>query len=233
MLKLITIKLCKEQFKVLLFILGVLIAILPTFLGWLNWNQNYSNIGLFVFLYFIGSYVVQFMKDKKLNQRLGGALVAVAFLMLVISAVTISYLQRSIGALANKEMYFYQYWSSFVIAEAIGWYLAVIGGIKIDSVSKISSKLIFMLSTSSLISYELHMHPLFKNRYVEWGVFNYINVGNSTAYFLSTVLTIVVIMFISVIVNIPLSKLSRVIADRLYLHVPKIIKDYIEEQGNC
>ena len=40
------------------------------------------------------------------------------------------------------------------------------------------SRLLKTLSSASLAVYLIHMHPVFKVHYVEWGIFRWINIAN-------------------------------------------------------
>lgn len=58
-----------RSLKYLITITFVLISIFPTFLSMFNWTQDYSNIGLFVFLYFIVGLIKKYENN---DIKIGG-----------------------------------------------------------------------------------------------------------------------------------------------------------------
>ena len=61
-----------RSLKYLITILFVLISIFPTFLSMFNWTQDYSNIVLFLFLYFIVGLIKKYENnDIKIGGRYG------------------------------------------------------------------------------------------------------------------------------------------------------------------
>lgn len=58
-----------KKLKYLIIIMFILISIFPTFLSMFNWTQDYSNIGLFVFLYFIVGLIKRYENN---DIKIGG-----------------------------------------------------------------------------------------------------------------------------------------------------------------
>ena len=195
----------KKQTMVATLLIFNVISLLPTFAGFLNWNQDYSNIGLFILMYFIAGIFEKVSLD---NRRIPCFLSIwlICFVALVCSPYAIKIVKSRISIGKLEASYMYQYWNVLVIGEAVSLF-ALLKDIKISN-----DKLGRVLKTfagATLITYELHMHPIFKTQYTPLKVFSYVDVSNSLEYIIEILLTCAAIWGIGVVVSIPVTKLSK------------------------
>lgn len=108
----------KQLIKFVILLLGML-SIGPLFFATYNWNQDYSNIGLFILLYFITAVIKR--NEEIYTKMMGGIIWLISLFVLVSSWVGIHLLGKyGIVSCLEKEMFFYQYCSPFVISQAVG-----------------------------------------------------------------------------------------------------------------
>lgn len=118
-----------------------------------------------------------------------------------------------ISICGDKEMFFYQYGSPFVIMEAIG--LFKIYSEKKIIINGVIRKLIFITANSSLIVYLVHMHPVFKLNYVKWGYFSTIDVNKPLIFIFNMLLIIITVFTSGIICSIPVTKLARIMSKEI------------------
>ena len=192
----------KAFMKYTVIVLFGLNSILSTILAFLDWNQDYSNIGLFILLYFIVAYLK--MNQDILNKTRGGILWGLNIGCLVMSWLIFDMLsQKGISIVVGREMFLYQYCSPFVIMEAVGIFICFFA-----KETYYKSRLLKTLSSASLAVYLIHMHPVFKVHYVEWGIFRWINIANPIAYLAQMAGVVVVVFMVGTVVSIPMTMLS-------------------------
>lgn len=199
----------KKLFK-LTGIFLIVISFCQIFLGFIGWKQNYSNIGLFIFLYLVAACI----KNDKIylkNKMIGWALWIASFIALILSWIGIMFLQNRGGVLQNKEMYFYQYWSPFVIMEAIGMFIIFLNIKPKNNANneKLFQRLTILFVNSSLVSYLIHMHPIIKNLYTPYRILDFMITDNGIIFFGLTILVSVLIMLFGVIAGFFITHLAR------------------------
>lgn len=191
-----------RSLKYLITILFVLISIFPTFFSVFDWTQDYSNIGLFVFLY----YIVGYIKKCETNEiKIGGGwqIWSISILLLFASWLVIYLLSFNIHFFAGREMILYQYCSPLVISEAIGLFLLFIGKKRTHG-----KKYLGILANSSLVVYLIHMHPIIKKYYVQWNILGWINVSNPLIMMVQIASVVIFVYCVGVVVSIPFNRLS-------------------------
>lgn len=201
-----------RSLKYLITILFVLISIFPTFLSIFNWTQDYSNIGLFVFLYFIVGLIKKYENnDIKIG---GGQIWSISILLLFTSWIVIYLLSYKFTPFAGREMILFQYCSPIVISEAVGMFLLFL---RIKTVHKI--KFVGILANSSLVVYLIHMHPIIKNNYVQWNIFGWVNVSNPIIMIIQLTTFVFCVYGIGVVLSIPLNKAATVVSNKVVNYV--------------
>lgn len=177
-------------------------SVLSTFFAFLDWNQDYSNIGLFILLYFIVAYLK--MDKDALSKIRGGILWGASAACLVMSWLVLDMLSRKgISIAAGREMFLYQYCSPLVIMEAVGIFICFFA-----KEMYCKSRLLKTLSSASLTVYLIHMHPVFKEHYVEWGILRWINVANPISYITQMAIVVGAVFMAGAVVSIPITGLS-------------------------
>lgn len=69
--------------------------------------------------------------------------------------------------------------------------------------------MIKVIVNASLVIYLVHMHPVFKNRYVEMGVFSWVNVNDVWLYVIESIVCILIIFIVGILVSIPITTISK------------------------
>ena len=100
-------------------------------------------------------------------------------------------------------MMLFQYCSPLVIGEAVGVFILCIGKKKVHM-----SRMISTLANASLAVYLIHMHPIFKNNYIQWSILGWIDVSNPIAMELQLTSVVLLIYGVGVMISIPLNQLS-------------------------
>jgi len=149
------------------------IVLYPFLMGNFGWNQNYSNIGIFVLLYLVAECPRK--KTSVLhNIRIGAGLFMLSFGLLFLSAVSIHYASKFYPALSGKEMFFFKYGSPAVIGEAIGLFIMFYNmRVGRSKSSQAVSSAVSFLARGSLVSYLLHMHPVIQNLYTSYDALSF------------------------------------------------------------
>ena len=194
----------ENELKRITLILFLFISVFTWLLSPFDWNQDYSNIGLFVLLYFLTACIKKFNIPKKYG-----------FYLWVISLITIvlSYGCMHVlfnGAYRYREMLLYQYNSPFVIMEAIGL-MIMFTKTKFAPKNRIN-KMIELLANCSLIVYLIQMHPIFKEKYVSLGLFAWIDINNFLIYISEMFCCVLMVFVIGILLNYPL----KIIFKNLY-----------------
>lgn len=124
---------------------------------------------------------------------------------------------KGISIVIGREMFLYQYCSPLVILEAVGIFICFLG-------NETYCKSLFLktLGSASLVVYLIHMHPIFKQYYVEWGVLEWINVTNWFVYIMQLALVVIVVFMAGVVVSIPLIWLSAKAVDIINICVNRM-----------
>lgn len=197
------------SFTTLLFVVE---SVFACCLSTLNWNQDYSNIGLFILLYFMSGVL-----KRNINNipKIGGAIWGISFGLLIGSYGLLHCLGFSVHKIfMEKEMIFYQYNSPFVIFEAVGLTILFAKiNIKIENV--LIKRIINIFVNASLAVYLVHMHPILKQHYVSLGVLSWLNVCDLGIYLIETIFCVGFIFLTGVICSIPITKVSRFVCCKL------------------
>lgn len=195
-----------RNLKYLITILFVLISIFPTFFSVFDWTQDYSNIGLFVFLYFTVGYIKK-CETNEIKIRGGWQIWSISFLLLFSSWLVIYLLSFKYSLFAGREMILYQYCSPLVISEAIGLFLLFLRMRRTHR-----KKHLGVLANSSLVVYLIHMHPIIKNYYIQWNILGWVNVSNPLIMMVQIATVVVLVYCVGVVVSIPFNRLSNYIS---------------------
>lgn len=110
-------------------------------------------------------------------------------------------------------MWFYQYSSPLVIFEALGLFKMFVN-MDIQP-NEVNSRIIKIMSNASLITYLIHMHPIFKSHYVDLGVLKFVDIQNMLIYIIEMLLLVVIIFVIGIIFSIPIIAITKRILNRL------------------
>lgn len=208
-----------KELRYLILVMFGIVSFGPAFLSFLGWNQNYSNIGLFIFLYFI---VAGMKKDTNIFSRIKGGILWVISVMCLVGTWIVLYILGNIGisGCVGKEMFFYQYWSPFVIMEAIGLF-KIYSEKEITIINGVIKKLLFTVANASLIVYLVHMHPIFKINYVKWGGLSGIDVNNILVFIFELLLIVIIIFISGIICSIPVVKLAGIMSKKIIVVINK------------
>lgn len=176
------------------------------FLTKFGWSQDYSNIGLFICLYFV---VASLNSGRLLNKtKIGIWLWGSGIALVLISWIGMRFILEN----SDREMFFYAYNSPFVILEAVGAYIFFYN---IRMNNRYVSKAISFLSRGSLIVYLIHMHPIIKQNYVSMGTLAALENTSNMEFFILVLSIGGGIVLIGAIINILLNRIevpiSRVI----------------------
>ena len=200
-----------KQLKLITLFTFMIISVFQTFIPFFSWTQDYSNIGLFILLYFITACI---KRDISIVKRIRGyKLFFVSFVLLILS-----YEIFHIAGLLNfevfksREMWFYQYSSPLVIFEALGLFKMFVN-MDIQT-NEVNSKIIKIMSNASLTTYLIHMHPIFKSHYVDWGILKFVDIQNMLIYIIEMLLLVVIIFVIGIIFSIPIIAIIKRILNR-------------------
>lgn len=188
---------------------GFVIAVFPIFLPMFPWNQDDSNIGEFILLYLIVGCI------KRTGGKLG------RLLWLIIWSICVAGLAGSAIVLhklmPKYEMFFYRYNSVIVIVEAVAVFMLFLTfEVKNDKIREA----VQWAQGSSLVVYLLHMHPLFKDEYTKWRIFNYININSFWIYSVQVLMTVLVIFVAGTLIG----KVVCRVADRYIEQIMNLIK---------
>lgn len=147
-----------------------------------------------------------------------------AYMLLAFSAVGINLISNKISFLSGKEMFLFNYQSPLVIVEGLFLFCLFLSLEKNKEKAKIPTKLLAMITKSSLMVYMLHMHPVWKNIYVKYRVLEYVQCDNFLyfAYILvSALLLLVLITILAYYIFIPISNKLEIAGMRIYLKLKK------------
>lgn len=200
---------------------GIIVLILinciaPTFLTIFDWNQNYSNIGLFILLYFVVAYIKSSAVHLKVNRKIWGGVWVLSIMILFCSWIVIGKIGNVFPIFQGREEYFYQYSSPFVIAEAIGAFLFLLNN------KTHSNRVVTTIANASLIVYLIHMHPAFKAQYVNYGLLQKLIIDNSACFLLESLGIVMVIVLCGVIISIPINRIAEFIKKKIVMMLDKI-----------
>ena len=218
--------------KELLFITvicGCIISIFPTLLPFFPWNQDNSNIGQFILLYFIAASI------KRMQENNNGGIVHrkwIWFLTWILNTIILILSATVIHIIRPEhELYFYRYNSPFVILEAVALFIIFVN---IDIKSRFIRKTIEWVQRSSLVVYMIHMHPLFKVKYDEWRLLQYINVRLLRVYVVQIVLTAFIVFAIGTIGGWVICKVAKIFGKALEnrIGIWKNSKICVQENGS-
>ena len=201
-----------KQLKLITIFIFMIISVFQTFIPFFSWIQDYSNIGLFILLYFITACI---KREISIVKRIRGyKLFFISFILLILSyeIFHIAGLLK-FEIFRSKEMWFYQYSSPLVIFEAIGLFKMFVN-MDIQP-NEVNSKMIKIMSNASLITYLIHMHPIFKSHYVDWGILKFVNIHNMLIYVIEILFLMVLIFVIGIILSIPIIAITKRILNRL------------------
>lgn len=208
-------------------ICGIVISVFPTFLPIFPWNQNYSNIGLFILMYLITACIKR--NKCRISARCGGIFWGISFLILCMSGIVIHNASLKISELSGYEMYFYKYNSIFVILEAV--FLFVIF-LQLPTINSRHGNIITRISENSLIVYLIHMHPIVKEQYTEWKVLGFIDTNNFEIYTIQIILTCLLIFISGIIVGESVRSIAERLAFGMETFINKKIMLMLKKQRN-
>lgn len=176
-------KQCSDrELLILTTVWGCTISVFSTFLPFFPWSQNDSNIGEFILLYLITGCIKRW---NGYGKRIKWVVIwGLSVLALSSSALILHFVAP------DHEMFFYRYNSVFVISEAVAVFVLFL---PIKVIHEKVQRIIIWVQKGSLAVYLIHMHPLFKEKYTEWKIFDFIkdkNPGIYVAYILITCLFI-------------------------------------------
>lgn len=219
------IKMLKARELITLTIIyGSATCVLPTFLPMFPWYQDVSEMANFLLLYLVTACVKRIERNQAESDSLcltegmnkGVLIQKKRTVWIVLWIMCVAVLTASAIVIHRisqvHEMYFYAYNGTFVMLEALAAFMAF-KDIRIDS--KGVSKTITWIQGSSLVVYLLHMHPLFKERYTEWGWFKYVNVNSPGIYVLQIGLTVIVLFGLGTIIGKIFIMISNRISSRI------------------
>lgn len=190
-----------RELLVITFVWGCVISVFPTFLPVFPWRQDNSNIGLFILLYLITGCI---RRQKRIYQcTLWVILWILSLIVLSLSAIILHYV------VTEYEMFFYSYNGVFVIVEAVALFMIFSSK---SITNPLLGKVLKYISESSLAVYLIHMHPLIKEHYTEWGVLRYINVNSPVLYAIQILATCFLIFIIGIMIGKPIFYISGVLS---------------------
>lgn len=151
-------------------------SLFPLIFSTFGWNHDYSNIGLFIFLYFTTAVI----KNNLNTCSKTGGITWMLSQMSLIGSWALLHLLGSNGmtVFSEKEMFFYQYCSPLVIFAAIGLFL-FFSKVSLSINIKFFRDFIKLVLNASMVIYLIHMHPVFKTKYAELGFFSWIDTSNT------------------------------------------------------
>ncbi len=157
----------------LFLILSVFRSLIP---GW----KNEGNLMLFILLFLIAACFQRHQSIINVKRWQWGCLWYICISLLVLSVISINVIQKYIGFFTGRQEWFYNYNSILVIGAAValfGWFK------EIEIKTIIVERILRILSSETLVVYLLHMHPIAKEHYTEWGLLRFVNIsGGGTAY---------------------------------------------------
>ncbi|MBQ7646655.1 MAG: acyltransferase [Clostridia bacterium] len=193
-------------------IILTVVVLLPTFVpkqifSFANWGE--SRLPLFICLYFIAACIKRFELHKK-SIITGFAIWGSSTLILILLSVIWGIAAKKWGGVFVQSFdLLYDYSSLLVVLEAVGLFL-IFCRIKDGSnaVKKISSK----IAGCSLIIYIYHMHPIIKNMYVKWNIFEWVNTDSGIIYIFEVFGVALAVLAAGVIVGIALNKIVSLVS---------------------
>lgn len=189
------------------------------------WNQDYSNIGLFICLFFIAAWIKQ--NIDRLSRKLAGIIWIICIMIMVASFfVATIFVNKGIMFLSGREEFLYAYNSPVVILQA-GSIFVFFAKARMKE-----KKAISIITNASLIVYLIHMHPILKQFYVQKGVLNWMDTQNAVL-FLAQVMVLVLLVYITgIIVSWPVLFTSEKLGVILYNIGLKITKKRVRKGDN-
>lgn len=191
-------KLNRDSLYTLTAILYMFFSVLPVLPGRFGWKSYYSEITLFVLLYFLVAWIR--LGNIKIKSRFlwgGYGLAAVTLFSSYMLLVKIGY---------ENTTYMYAYYNPLVIIEAVCLFM-IFKNMNVNVNMNKRKSIIDFLVPNTLICYLLHMHPVIKNNYVQLGVLNW-TVDTGILYSIAIFLTAFIGLFILSALGTPIRILS-------------------------
>ena len=209
--------------KQLFFITSILFAmtiIKPSFIVMYSDHVGgVSNIALFVVIYFVCALISRY--ENKIN-KWGGMIYLSCVALLVLSTYLLEYIVPSIS-----EWAFFSYNSILVICSGGGLFMYFLK--KKINISSRREHLVTLLSRNTLFVYMIHMHPIAKECYIQWGWLEWLNTSSVILYILQAVLLVIVIYVLGVLIGTVISHITKKIMGMIEMvNIYERIKKCIE-----
>ncbi len=189
---------------------GCATCIFPTFFPMFPWYQDVSQMANLLLLYLMTGCVKRVHNDIEnntlnmhnyhitqiLNNLTSKKIWFTIWIICIISLTGSAILLHTLNP--QHESYLYTYNSPFVMLEALSLFI-VFKDIHIKKMS--IGKAITWLQSSSLMVYLLHMHPIYKTKYVSWNLFRYFSINSPIIYLIQFFLTIIVLFMLGTIIG--------------------------------
>lgn len=190
-----------------------------------SWNQDYSNIGLFICLFFIAAWIKQ--NIDRLSRKLAGIIWIICIMVMVASYfVATIFVSKGIMFLSGKEELLYTYNSPVVILQASSIFVFF------AKTRMREMKVVSVITNASLIVYLIHMHPILKQFYVQKGVLNWMDTQNAVLFLAQVIVLVLAVYIIGIIVSWPVLFTSEKLGEILYNIGAKITKNRVRKGDN-
>lgn len=210
--------LSNQSLKYLALLLIAFYCVLPTFFEIFGWNEVRDGYTLvwFITLYYFTAWLIRCDIIKKIPTWINGCGYVLSSLLIFLSVIV---LEKIDGALPIGENYIIQNYSSIPVVVQSFSLVFLFSKIKFNKMKKI----IVILSSGSLMSYILHMHPLLKQIYTTMSIQQFYPKTIILYIILCFVISILV-FFIGVIVYQLLKKVIVKITEKIMDFIENVIK---------
>ena len=181
----------KEQFVILLFIVGMFVSVLPTVFDKQIWpNELTINIIHFVFIYLIGAYISRFVSD--LHSRAFAPVVCLGFFLIFLTTLI---LPNVLGVRKELVMYFQARSNVMMVACSVLLFLVF------KQIRMKPSKLVNLVGGSTFGIYLLHEN--FMTRHLLWRDFFHVEaLSHSNLFALYAIETVFIVFAIGFMVDV-------------------------------
>ncbi len=184
-------------------IFGCAVSVFPTLLPMFPWYQDESEMANFILLYLIIGCIKRLRSSKGNATLIKNKIFVIIqrkpfwIIMWVLSVLLLGASAFVLHRIAPAyEMYFYKYNGILVMLEAIAVFMVFLDA---DIYAEGIRNCITWVAGSSLVVYLVHMHPLFKSRYKEWGLFEFVSINSPAIYVMQICLTVLFVFAIGTV----------------------------------
>lgn len=172
------------------------------------WDQDYSNIGLFICLFFLCALIKR--NIEKISRSGAICILFLSIILMVASYITMKeFGTAGLTVFEGKEEFFYSYNCPIVIIQACSIFIVFLKG-KYRTFKGLST-----ITGASLVVYLIHMHPIFKQQYINYNLLKWMSTKNSLIYVCQVLLLTLLIYLLGILLSFPVLFISRKMTEKI------------------